>query len=146
MKNTCLERLNPVIQQEPFGCGIASTANIVNKSYPEMQAIANNLGIYSEDSKLWSDTAYVRQLLHHEGVDVDDVETSFTSWEALPDTALLAIKHHYDHTQGRYFWHWVVFRRIEGQAVVLDSASYLPFNVRTDFAAMTPQWFIGVRI
>jgi hypothetical protein len=37
-----------------------------------------------------------------------------------------------------------VFKRVDGQPVVLDSASYLPSNIRTDFEAMQPKWFITV--
>ncbi|MFG1488930.1 hypothetical protein ABMA58_06730, partial [Oceanospirillum sp. HFRX-1_2] len=59
-----------------------------------------------------------------------------------PDLALLSIKHHQE--AGKNFWHWVVFKRVEGEGYVLDSASYLPDNVRTDFEAMQPKWFIDV--
>ncbi|WP_152514518.1 hypothetical protein [Chrysiogenes arsenatis] len=34
------------------------------------------------------------------------------------------------------------FRRVDGQAFVLDSASYLSSNIRTDFNAMQPKWFM----
>lgn len=134
--------LTSVIQEEPTGCGIAAVANIVGNSYAEMKAIANAMGIYAEDKLLWSDTEYVRRLLRSFGVATSSCETPFLSWEALPDTALLAIKHH--RLEGRDFWHWVVFRRVEGRPYVLDSASYLPSNVRQDFAAMQPAWFIEV--
>ena len=33
----------------------------------------------------------------------------FESWEALPDLALLSIKHHQE--EGKRFLHWVVFKR-----------------------------------
>ncbi|MEL0638229.1 hypothetical protein V6259_15870 [Marinomonas sp. TI.3.20] len=36
--------LEPIIQEETTGCGIASAANILGKSYAEMKAIANNMG------------------------------------------------------------------------------------------------------
>ncbi len=135
--------LKPVIQLETTGCGIASVANIVGKSYSEMKLIANRLGIYACDESLWSDTRYVRKLLSHEGIATAEDETPFVSWTELPDLALLAIKHHRE--KGKDFWHWVVFRRLEGQAVVLDSASYLPSNLRTDFEAMQPKWFFEVQ-
>ena len=134
----------PVIQEEATGCGIASTANILGKSYAEMKAIANEMGIHASDEALWSDTQYVRRLLSHAGVETADDETPFQSWESLPDVALLSIKHH--QKDGRNFWHWVVFKRVDGQPVVLDSASYLPSNIRQDFEAMQPKWFIAVRI
>lgn len=133
---------SPVIQEELSGCGIASAANIVGTSYAAMKAQANALGIYASDPLLWSDTQYVRRLLAHCGVQTAATETPFVSWQTLPDLALLAIKHHQE--EGRDFWHWVVFQRIEGQARVLDSASYLPANVRSDFEAMQPKWFIAV--
>lgn len=38
----------------------------------------------------------------------------------------------------------LVFKRIDGRSYVLDSVSYLPSNVRQDFDAMQPKWFIEV--
>ncbi len=134
--------LAPVIQEETTGCGIASVANIVGKSYAQMEAIANGMGIHAADTSLWSDTHYVRRLLAAEGIDTSSAEIPFQSWEALPDVALLAIKHYQQ--DGKNFWHWVVFKRVNGQPFVLDSASYLACNIRRDFAAMAPKWYIEV--
>lgn len=131
-----------VIQEEISGCGIAASANILGKTYAEMKAIANAQGIHAEDESLWSDTQYVRRLLATGGAVATAGEAPFESWEALPDLALLAIKHHQEN--GRDFWHWVVFERTANEMYVLDSASYLPSNIRTDFAAMQPKWFIEV--
>ncbi len=135
--------LKPVIQQEATGCGIASVANILGKSYSEMKNTANAMSIYADDKSLWSDTQYVRTLLSHAGVEVSADEVPFVSWDALPDLALLSIKHHQEN--GKNFWHWVVFKRVDGQSLVLDSASYLPTNVRTDFNEMHPKWFIEIK-
>lgn len=132
----------PVIQEETTGCGIASVANILGKTYAEMKQIANAMGIYADDESLWSDTRHVRTMLSRFEVTTSQQEQSFESWEALPDLALLAIKHHQE--MGRNFWHWVVFIRQQDRAFVLDSASYLASNVRTDFDEMTPKWFIEV--
>lgn len=134
--------LNPVIQEEPTGCGIAAVANILGKSYAEMKNIANTLGIYAEDQSLWSDTQYVRQLLTNAGVAISATKVPFSTWEALPDVALLAIKHHQEN--GKNFWHWVVFKRLNSKPLVLDSASYLPSNIRVDFEVMQPKWFIKI--
>lgn len=141
----CLLReiMKPVVQEESTGCGIASVANILGKSYAEMKAVANAMGIYAEDTSLWSDTGYVRRMLASAGVNTSADEQPFCSWDSLPDLALLSIKHHQE--EGKNFWHWVVFMRKEGQAVVLDSASYLPANIRTDFEVMQPKWFIEVQ-
>lgn len=134
--------LKPVIQEETTGCGIASVANILGRTYPEMKAVANSMDIYAEDKLLWSDTQYVREMLSSAGVKTSPDETPFQSWEGLPDVALLSIKHHQE--GGRHFWHWVVFKRRDGQEFVLDSASYLSSNIRTDFDEMQPKWFIEV--
>lgn len=134
--------LRSVIQEETTGCGIASVANILGKTYPEMKAIANSMGIYADDKSLWSSTRYVREMLLNAGVETSPDEIPFESWDTLPDLALLSIKHHQE--AGKNFWHWVVFKRVEGEGYVLDSASYLPNNVRTDFEAMQPKWFIDV--
>ena len=135
--------LKPVIQEETTGCGIASVANILGKSYVEMKRIANAMDIHASDKSLWSDTQYVRRMLSSEGVKSADREIPFESWQTLPDLALLSIKHHQE--DGKNFWHWVVFKRVDGQAVVLDSASYLPSNIRTDFEEMQPKWYIEVK-
>ncbi|NVK43506.1 MAG: hypothetical protein HWE39_19855 [Oceanospirillaceae bacterium] len=134
--------LKPVIQEEKTGCGIASVANILGKTYPEMKAVANAMGIYAEDKSLWSDTQYVREMLSNAGVETSSDEIPFESWGGLPDLALLSIKHHQE--GGKNFWHWVVFKRLDGQEFVLDSASYLASNIRTDFDEMQPKWFIEV--
>ncbi|GGN21983.1 MULTISPECIES: hypothetical protein [Marinomonas] len=135
--------LKPVIQEETTGCGIASVAYILGKTYSEMKATANAMGIYAEDKSLWSDTQYVRKMLSRAGVETSSDEIPFESWRALPDLALLSIKYHQEN--GKNFWHWVVFKRIDGEEFVLDSASYLPSNIRTDFNEMQPKWFIKVK-
>lgn len=134
--------LHPVIQEEATGCGIAAVATILGKTYADMRAIANAMGIYATDTSLWSDTRHVRRMLAAAKVVTSDQELPFTSWDALPDLALLPIKHH--QKDGKVFWHWVVFQRVNVQPCVLDSASYLASNIRTDFAEMQPQWFIAV--
>ena len=134
--------LKSVVQEESTGCGIASVANILGKTYSEMKAIANTLGIHASDKSLWSDTQYVRKMLSHSAIQTSADEIPFETWEALPDLALLSIKHHQE--EGKAFWHWVVFKRIDGRPYVLDSASYLPSNIRQDFDAMQPKWFIEV--
>lgn len=133
----------PVVQEESTGCGIASVANILGNTYPEMKAIADALGIHASDSSLWSDTQYVRHMLSNAGVETSVNEIPFQSWDQLPDSALLSIKHH--QKADKHFWHWVVFKRINGQPIVLDSASYLPSNIRTDFDEMHPKWYIEVK-
>ncbi|MGO2234123.1 MAG: hypothetical protein ACTH5B_08600 [Marinomonas sp.] len=135
--------ISPVIQEETTGCGIASVANVVGKSYAEMKALANSMGIYASDTSLWPDTQYVRHMLSRVGVEATENEILFESWGALPDLALLAIKHHQE--EGRDFWHWVVFKRVYGRDLVLDSASYLASKVRTDFNEMQPKWYIGLK-
>mgnify|MGYP003653589749 CR=1 FL=1 len=101
---------------------------------------ANALGIYAEDTALWSDTEYVRKLLRALGITAAPTETPFDTWERLPDKALLAIKWRIE--QGKPFWHWVVFVRSEREAVVLDSKKALKTNTRRDFGRIKPKWFI----
>jgi hypothetical protein len=134
--------MQSVIQEEITGCGIAAVANILGKTYAQMKTIANAMDIHASDQSLWSDTQHVRKLLTAHQVDTAIGEQAFSSWDALPDIALLAIKHHQEN--GKNFWHWVVFIREDGKAVVLDSASDLSENVRTDFDKINPKWFIEV--
>ena len=131
-----------ILQEETTGCGIASVANIIERPYADVKSKANSMGIYANDESLYSDTTYVRNLLKEYGVQVSNTEMPFKSWETLPNMALLAIKYHEEN--GRPFWHWVVFKRLHGKSVVLDSAAYLGHNERTDFQAMEPKWFIEI--
>ena len=123
----------PVIQEETSGCGIAAVANILGKTYAEMQAIANGMGIYASDEALWSDTQYVRRLLAQAGVQTSTSEIPFVAWETLPDLALLSIKHHqeqgihYDtllHRQERHF----AARHEQNAALASFSIHLLPLN------------------
>ena len=95
--------MKPVIQQELTGCGIASAAAIAGVSYSKARQLANCLGIYADDSTLWSETQHVRKLLRHLGVNTRKLEKPFKSWCSLPDCALLSIKWHKD--KGKPYWH-----------------------------------------
>jgi len=134
--------MKPVVQLERTGCGIASVAVLADVSYAEAKLAANRLGIFADDSKLWSETGYVRRLLKEYGFRSAISEVPFNSWEALPDLALLAIKWHKE--RDRSFWHWAVFWRGPRGPVVFDSKRALRRHVRTDFGRMKPNWFIPV--
>ena len=134
--------MKPVVQLERTGCGIASMAALAGVSYTRAKHVANRLGIFADDSKLWSETSYVRRLLKEFGIRPARTEVPFTSWEALPDLALLAVKWHRE--RGRSFWHWVVFWQGPHGPVVLDSKRELRNHIRTDFGRMKPKWFIPV--
>ena len=101
--------MNPVIQKEKTGCGIASVATLVGVGYDSVKTKANRLGIFAEDPKLWSDIKYVRTLLRKFGVSVSKKERKFVSWEKLPTFALLAVKWHLE--KDKPFWHFMVFFR-----------------------------------
>lgn len=134
--------MKPVVQQETSGCGIASVAALAGVGYRRAKVQANRLGIFAEDSKLWSATKYVCTLLSTFGIEVAGKEQPFISWERLPNLALLAIKWHLE--DGKPFWHWVVFVREENSSYVLDPKKALKTNKRTDFHRMKPKWFIEV--
>ncbi len=131
-----------VIQEEKTGCAIASTALLAGVSYEKAKEVANSIGIFAEDSVLWSETTYVRKLLSQFEIKTDEKETPFTDWEGLPNYALLSIKWHLE--KGKPYWHWVVFVRGNGIPAVYDSSSRLKNNIRTDFGRINPKWFIGV--
>ena len=134
--------MKPIIQEEISGCGIASVAALAGISYQEAKIAANGLGIFAEDTSLWSSTEYVRTLLKHFGISVAENESPFLSWEALPEFALLSIKWHLE--GGRPFWHWVVFWRGPNGPVIFDPKKALKTNARTDFWRIKPKWFITI--
>ena len=135
--------LLPVIQEEKTGCAIASTAVLAGVSYQDAKKIANSLGIFAEDTALWSETNYIRKLLASFNINIDKSETPFKSWEQLPDCALLAINWHLE--EGKPYWHWVVFvRENNNEKAVFDSSPKLHNNVRKDFNDIKPEWYIGI--
>ena len=134
--------MKPVIQLEWTGCGIAAVATLAGVNYRQAQRVANRLSIAADDPRLWSETGYVRRLLQEFGIRPASTEVPFTSWDALPGLALLAVKWHRE--RGRPFWHWVVFWRGPHGSVVLDSKRELRNHVRTDFGRMKPKWFIPI--
>lgn len=134
--------MEPVIQEEISGCGIAACAVLAGITYEAAKAKANALGIFASDSTLWSETKHVRLLLKDLGISVSQQETEFESWDDLPDKALMAIKWRLE--KGQPFWHWVVFVRESGEAQVLDSKKALKSNIRRDFWRMKPRWYIAV--
>jgi len=97
--------MKPVVQLNRTGCGIASVAALAGVSYRQARLVANRLGIFAGDSRLWSETHHVRRLLKEYGIRSASAQVPFTSWEALPDLALLAVKWHKE--RDRSFWHWV---------------------------------------
>ena len=135
-------QITTTIQQESSGCGIACTAMLAGKSYAEVKQKANQLGIFAKDEKLWSETGYVRRLLDEYEIKSSNEETPFTTWDALPNLALLAIKFRLE--KDRPFWHWTVFQRTNGRKIVYDPASSLEKNERDDFEDITPKWFIEI--
>lgn len=136
-------KLRPVIQPESGGCGIASAAALAGISYAHAKRAAASLGIDVSDSTLWSSTVPLRRLLKKLGLRAAPGEHPFTSWDALPDRALLAIKWHLE--RGVPHWHWVLFVRDGDRAAVLDPATRLKRHVRTDFGRIRPKWFIRIR-
>ena len=130
------------MQLERTGCGIAAVAAVAGVSYRQAQRIANGLGIFSGDRRLWSETGHVRRLLREYGLRPASIERPFRLWNSLPDLALLAIKWHRE--QGRPCWHWVVFVRDSKGERVLDSKRSLKRHVRTDVGRMKPKWYMAV--
>ena len=134
--------MQPVIQEEISGCGIAACAALAGISYAQAKREANAIGIEAADTSLWSETAHVRSLLKEFDISVSSKEVPFESWEELPDKALMAIKWRLE--QGKPFWHWVVFVRESGVATVLDSKKSLKTNIRRDLGRIKPKWCITV--
>jgi ABC-type bacteriocin/lantibiotic exporter with double-glycine peptidase domain len=137
------DHLKPVVQEDRTGCGIACAAMLAGVTYRHAKEVAARLGIQVTDSRLWSDTTFIRILLKHYGIETDPQEQPFCSWAFLPPLALLAIK--WQRKGDRAFWHWVIFWRTLDRAVVLDPKRTIKTNIRTDFGRINPQWFINIQ-
>ena len=134
--------MKAIVQQEETGCGIACIATLVQQPYIVIKAVANSLGIFATDRRLYSDTSYIRQLLAHYRLKTSDKELAFDNWQTLPDLALLASKYHIK--SGIAYWHGSVFYRSQNKAVVLDPDANLAHNCRTDFENIWVHWYIAV--
>jgi len=71
--------VKPVVQLERTGCGIASVAALAGVSYRQAQRMANRLGIFAGDCRLWSQTQHVRTLLKQYRIDASGNEFPFVS-------------------------------------------------------------------
>lgn len=131
--------LQPVVQEDRTGCGIACVAALAGRKYRTVKTEAEKQGIMVTDARLWSETQPIRKLLARFRLSAGK-ETGFSSWRALPDLALLAIKWH--HEKSGPAWHWVVFVREASGRYVLDSKRSLRAHRRTDFGRIKPKWFL----
>lgn len=129
-----------ILQEETTGCGFACVAMLADCSYQHVKKLANQQGINASDEKLFTTTDYVRKLLSDLNTSLGQHEVAFTSWDELPRLALLATKHRIENDKPR--WHWCVYSA--NPARVLDPASYLDVNERTDFDDIDVQWYIPV--
>lgn len=134
--------MKPVVQGEKTGCGIACVATLARVTYNDAKLVANKIGISANDSMLWSDANYVRELCAQFNIKLSKNAKPFLGWDKLPNCALLAIKWHIE--DGMPFWHWTVFSRNKEGACVLDPKKKLKKNRRTDFSRIKPKWFIKV--
>lgn len=134
--------MKTIIQQEITGCGFACVAMLTGTSYEDVKQKANALGIFAEDESLWSSTGHVRRLLNEFNIKASSGEVPFSTWDELPDLALLATKYHIEN--GKPFWHWAVFQRCGDEAIVHDPAAYLEVNQRKDFENISLEWSIEI--
>jgi len=132
--------MRPVAQEEATGCAIACAAALSGITYQEAKRIAKGIGIYAQDTALWSETDHIRRLLNVLGIEAGGEEIPFPGWDKLPDCALLSIKWH--EVAGKPYWHWVVFVRDGEMSFVLDSRKALKNHLRTDYRRMKPKWYI----
>jgi ABC-type bacteriocin/lantibiotic exporter with double-glycine peptidase domain len=135
--------MKAIVQQEKTGCGIACFAMLADISYSKAKTVAQELGIFASDSKLWSDSGYILKLCAEYKIKVGKDKTPFKDWSSLPDRALLATKWHQFNQQA--FWHWSVFVREQGEKLVLDPSQNIKNNRRTDLGRIKPKWFLEIK-
>ncbi len=134
--------MKPVLQLEKTGCGIACVATLAGVSYSKAKTEARALGVVASDPELWSGTRHILTLLSRFKIKTTGKQQRFSSWEQLPDCALLAIKWHKE--KDIPHWHWTIFIRDSSGIAVLDPKKELSQNRRTDFGRIRPKWFIEV--
>lgn len=129
------------IKQEHYsGCGLACVAMIVGKKYSTIRKTAHDLLNMADDHDLYTNSTHLIQLLSHFEIETSQKKIPFTSWEKLPEKAIVAINHNKESD----IWHWVVFQKNQHGTWVLDPKPTIKSDRRTDFNRMKPKWYIAV--
>jgi len=127
-------------QRDSTGCGLACIAMVAGINYEDVRAIAVSKLGWDETGDFYTGTRDLRDLAGYFGIAVGKRRRSFKSFNALPDTAILAN----NYKEQTDTWHWVVFHRIEGKPVIYDPNQSIKNDKRRDFGRIKAKWFLPV--
>lgn len=112
---------------------------LADRSYREVREIAVSELEYDPEGEFYTKTGDLRRLANEVGVEISAKRRRpFKEWGSLPDRAIVAI----NYKRKTDTWHWVVFVRKNGKAVVLDPKRKVKTTRRTDFGRMNPFAFL----
>ena len=126
-------------QIDSTGCGIACIAMLANLDYEEVKGYAVNRMGLGKGGDFYADTRHLRELGHMCNLEVGKKKRPFKSFEALPNTAILAINYNAEDNK----WHWVVYHRTEYDEYVLDPRAEIKSDKRRDFGRLQ-KYTLGV--
>jgi len=133
-------KLRKIKQGDPTGCGLSCIAMLANTNYKKVKDIAiKELG-FDDSRKFYTDTKDLRDLGNHFNIKIGKRRRPFKSFDALPDTAILAI----NYKEKLDEWHWVVYRRTSNDEFVYDPNKNIKSNRRRDFGRIKTKWFLPV--
>jgi len=105
-----------VRQRDPTGCGLACIAMVAGINYEKVRAIAVNELEWDGSGDFYTGTRDLRDLGRYFGIEVGKRRRSFKSFNALPETAILAI----NYKEQTDTWHWCLYRRIKDDEFIYD--------------------------
>lgn len=130
-----------VRQRDPTGCGLACIAMLSGDKYESVKDVAiNELG-WEESGTFYTGTRDLRELGRYFGIELGKRRRLFKNFNALPDTAILAI----NYKEQTDTWHWCLYRRIKDDQFVNDPSQSIKTNKRRDFGRMKVKWFLPIR-
>ena len=162
-------------QQNKFGCGLACVAMITSVPYREIRDDYIDLNgdpefMYIKNKGLTvknygTNVTNLHEICELYGLRINKTETDFTSWDDLPDVAILAINYRTEIVSGmrRHCWHWVVWNReldcvfdpfpyktdntwkkYKKRCSSCGKKHFIPPNIRTDYKRLRPVSYIRV--
>ncbi len=88
----------------------------------------------------YTGTKDIRELGGHFNNKVGKRRRKFKSFDALPDTAILAI----NYKEKSDTWHWVVYIRTANDEFIYDPRKEIKTDKRRDFGRFKASWYLCV--
>lgn len=133
--------MHRIVQEDPTGCGLACVAMLSNTTYKKVRKAALEIDLL-KGRTLYTSAKDLHNLAKKFDLSLGQRRRKFKSFDALPDTAILAIN--YRPKTGS--WHWVVYHRNSKDEYVIDPMRTVKTDKRKDFKRLQnkTKWWVEV--